>query len=602
MPYTPRRTRSTPGTSPPRRRELSPPVRATAWSRADAALAAWRGEPYPDGAEVNTLRLETDRLNELWVAVQEARADTLIGLGRPEEVVRTLRDIAPDHPFRERLWGQLCLAQYQSGRQADALATLRALRDRLGEELGVDPSPQIRALEAAILAQDETLQLPNGPSSRPLEPQTAAPPLPSRRDSLHAVSESAYRSNTLATVGREAPLAAVDDFVARLRTGTASSVLISGEAGIGKTHLVQEAIARANRAGVRVVFGRTHEADVAPAFWPWLPVLRAVAGPTPDPDVARLVGTAMTEASTDSGAAALRTYDAVCRALTSAAASAPLLVVLEDLQWADTSSLRLLAYAAEALEDTAVGLLITRRTPSELPSEPHSAALAALARHGVIRIPLGGLSGQAVTSLLSERVGEHDPSLAAVLSRRTVGNPFYLIEMARLLAARGTTDPAEAALLPVPDGVRDVIRLRLDRMPADALEVLQHAAALGGRIDPDSVAATTGRAVLEVLDQLDLCVASGLVVGEGGGYDFAHALTRESVYAEMPVGRRLRIHSALARTLGQRAETDPELIPEVATTPSWRLRSDPTSPRWLSIPWSARPYKPSNATPSPRPR
>ncbi len=272
----------------------------------------------------------------------------------------------------------------------------------------------------------------------------------------------------------------------------------------------------------------------------------------------------MTEASTDSGAAALRTYDAVCRALTSAAASAPLLVVLEDLQWADTSSLRLLAYAAEALEDTAVGLLITRRTPSELPSEPHSAALAALARHGVIRIPLGGLSGQAVTSLLSERVGEHDPSLAAVLSRRTGGNPFYLIEMARLLAARGTTDPAEAALLPVPDGVRDVIRLRLDRMPADALEVLQHAAALGGRVDPDSVAATTGRAVPEVLDQLDLCVASGLVVGEGGGYDFAHALTRESVYAEMPVGRRLRIHSALARTLGQRAETDPELIPEVA--------------------------------------
>ncbi len=209
----------------------------------------------PDGAEVNTLRLETDRLNELWVAVQEARADTLIGLGRPEEVVRTFRDIAPDHPFRERLWGN-CASPVQSGRKADALATLRALRDRLGEELGVDPSPQIRALEAAILAQDETLQLPNGPSSRPLEPQTAAPPLPSRRDSLHAVSESAYRSNTLATVGREAPLAAVDDFVARLRTGTASSVLISGEAGIGKTHLVQEAIARANRAGVRVVLGR----------------------------------------------------------------------------------------------------------------------------------------------------------------------------------------------------------------------------------------------------------------------------------------------------------------------------------------------------------
>jgi hypothetical protein len=190
--------------------------------------------------------------------------------------------------------------------------------------------------------------------------------------------------------------------------------------------------------------------------------------------------------------------------------------------------------------------------------------MAALARRNAARITLTGLSGSEVGDLLSQRVGEHDPSLAAVLSRRTGGNPFFLIEMARLLAAGGTTDPAEVATLPVPEGVRDVIRLRLDRMPRSARLALDHASVAGSRIDPDLVAATTDLGMDEVFDQLDLCVASGLVVLDGTRYGFAHALTRECLYSDIPTGRRIRLHARLADALAARVDADPELRAEAA--------------------------------------
>ena len=121
-------------------------------ARADVAMGRWSGEPYAVGSDVESLRVEADRLRELRVAILEARAGSLLRLGQHEAAARSLADLVPGHPFREEMWAMLALAQYRSGRQADALATLRALRERLAEDLGVDPSTEVRELELAILA------------------------------------------------------------------------------------------------------------------------------------------------------------------------------------------------------------------------------------------------------------------------------------------------------------------------------------------------------------------------------------------------------------------------------------------------------------------
>ena len=339
--------------------------------------------------------------------------------------------------------------------------------------------------------------------------------------------------------------------------------VLTGEAGIGKSMLSAEVGRRARRRGVRVAVGRCHEADLSPAYWPWLPVLRAVAGPDPEPEVALLVGDRGADApeAVSGGAAALRTYDAVTRLL--AATPEPLLVVLEDLHWADTSSLRLLAYAAEALRDAPVLLLVTARE-SERGSGPGlTQALAALARLGAVRLRVPHLGVEAVAELLLDEVADPDEELAEVLWRRTDGNPFFVLEMARLLTATGEVTAARAADLDVPDGIADVLRLRLLQLGEPARETLAVASVAGREFDVDVAEAALGRGVL---DDLDEALDVGLVItGEAPGtFRFVHALTRETAYGDLRPGRRATWHAQVGDALRSRLGRDPDLVTEVA--------------------------------------
>ncbi len=131
----------------------TPADRVVLGTRADEL---WAGEPYAE-CEAPSLRAEAARLVELHVTVQESRAEALLSLGHPAAAVRLLAPVVPVHPYREQLWALLARAQYACARQADALATLATLRSRLAEDLGVDPSPLVRAMEQSILAQDPGL-------------------------------------------------------------------------------------------------------------------------------------------------------------------------------------------------------------------------------------------------------------------------------------------------------------------------------------------------------------------------------------------------------------------------------------------------------------
>ncbi|MBV9831419.1 MAG: AAA family ATPase [Marmoricola sp.] len=516
----------------------------------DRALEQWTGPPYADH-DSSMVGHEVTRLEELRLALHEHRARALLALGRPEEALRSLAELAPRHPFRERLWAQLALAQYQCSRQAEALETLRILRERLADELGVDPSEEVQQLEQAVLRQEPSLAAPPAV-------ETTAPRGPAVAGTVpRPVAAPSALAGTVGTVGREDVLAGAAALVRSAATadgpGAPRFLLLAGEPGIGKSRLVEDLVAVADGAGARTLVGRCHDGDYAPALWPWLGIVRDLVAATGDPDPLLVpllddeVGAEV--AGRGSG---LRMFDAVVSLVTRSAEEQPLLLVLEDIHWADTSSLQLLRHLAGTAASGRLAVVCTRRTTEARTSEDLVDAMAALARSGAERIRLDGVGTPAVTALLDRAVGDHDPRLDQVVAEVTGGNPFFVLQYARLLAASPDLDALDPAALPVPDGVRDVLRQRVSHLPEAGRQVLTAAAVLGPDIDPDLVAGLSGVALEDCLDLLDLSLAIGLVEERVAGYRFVHALARETLYAELSTARRMRLHDRAGRLLEER--------------------------------------------------
>lgn len=513
----------------------------------DRAEQVWAGLPYGDQVDSDLVHAERRRLEDARAGCLELRAEAMLALGRHALVTGELEGLVTAYPFRERLWRHYALALYRSARQADALAVLRRARTLLHDELGVDPSPELQQLEADVLAQAPGLAGP------PVEPRTT-----SRRPSPEP-DESAI-------VGREDAVGQLRrSFDRTVHEGHGRTVVITGEAGIGKTRLVAELAAWAGLQEARVLWGRCHEADVSPAYWPWVPIVRELAGAHPAPEIARLLD-AGGDAGQDAGAAALRTYDAVSRLVSTSAGELPIVLLLEDVHWADTASLQLLAYAAEILRDSPVLIVVTSRTTDE-PGPPLQTCLAALARAGADRVPLAGLAPDQVHHLVDQLTGSRaDDELAAVVAERTDGNPFFVIELVRLLAASRRLDAAGAREVDVPHGVQDVLRLRLARLPEPVRTLLGVAAVAGRGFELDLITDVGGHSAEETLDLLDNAVAAH-AVAEGdlpGRYQFTHALVRETLYGSMSLARRGLVHASIAEALEPRLSDDAELVAEVA--------------------------------------
>jgi DNA-binding SARP family transcriptional activator len=531
---------------------------------ADEARALWSTTPYAD-CDAPAVRSETTRLEELRLTVEELRARTLLELGRPDETLRDLAVLAPQHPYREPMWSLLALAQYQCSRQADALETLRRLRERLADELGVDPSAEIQQLEQQVLRQDPALAVATrtapAPPSAPADQRWLSLSKPQ--------AEPAHSPETSSgTVGRDE---IVTHAAAVLRGAVDSRstrfLLVAGEPGIGKSRLATDLGDRARRAGAAVVVGRCHDGDFAPALWPWLGIVRTLVDGLPegaeqDPLLAPLLEAGV-EPDTTGGGTGLRMFDAVVSLIAVAATAQPLLLVLEDIHWADASSLQLLRHLTAAPPQAPVAVLCTRRT-TEGTSEGLVDAMAALARAGADRLRLDGLDRDSVRALLDGSVGAHDPSLDDVVAEITAGNPFFVLQYARLLAALPDLAQVDAAALPVPDGIRDVLRQRTRHLPEEAVRTLSSAAVLGHHIDPELVSALTDVPLDQCLDLLDLAMTSGLVEEQDAGYAFVHALARESMYGELSTARRMRLHDRAGRLIEQRRGAEADATAEIA--------------------------------------
>jgi len=238
---------------------------ATARQLLVEAAGLWRG---PALLEVRD-RLQASglarRLDERRLAALEDRFTADLELGRHAAVVGELAQLVTEHPLREGLWALLATARYRSGQQADALRAIADARRTLVDELGVEPGPRLREIEAAILAQDSTLDA--APRPVPAVVQAPDPGLPSAAGDRAPI------------VGRDGELATLRQALDDAFGGRPSVAVVQGEAGVGKTRLVEELAAEAVARGAQVVWGRSLEGGLAPAYWPWLGVLRPPGGP-----------------------------------------------------------------------------------------------------------------------------------------------------------------------------------------------------------------------------------------------------------------------------------------------------------------------------------
>ncbi|MGY1823295.1 BTAD domain-containing putative transcriptional regulator [Geodermatophilus sp. SYSU D00079] len=467
----------------------------------ERALACWSGPAYAGSADAAWAAPEVARLEELRLVAVELRADADLALGRAAAVVPELERHLHDSPAREEAVRLLALALYRSGRQGDALTVLRRAREHLAEELGIDPGRGLRELEAAVLGQEPALDLPAQPVVLPAPAPAPAAPVPARAAELRLLLDLAAQG--------------------------ARVVWIAGEAGAGKTTLVEAAAARLREGGWRVAEGRCPEVDGAPPAWPWTEITRAL-------------GAAPLEEGT-----AFWLARAVADRLRAAVREQPLVVVLDDVHRADELTLQLLRQVVDSLAGEPLLVLATYRDAEA--GEALAATRAALASAGARHLELRGLDDEGV-AVLARQSGLEDagPAELALLRERTDGNPLYVRELARLLVAEGRG----AARTGVPAGLRDVLRRRVERLPGPAVTALRQAAVLGREADVDVLAAVAGRDVDELLDALETAVLAGLLDEPAPGrVRFTHALVRDVLYEDTPLLRRGRVHAAALAVL-----------------------------------------------------
>src|SRR5829696_3662104 len=543
---------------------------AAALETLDGALALWRGPPFGELADAEFARAEVRRLEDLRGQAEAARARALVELGRPLEAIADLRRLAAADPLNEELVRTLMLALFAAGRQVEALGAYRELAARL-RDLGLAPSEATRALERRILDNDATLYAPAGLAAT--APRAAAP------------------------VGREPQLARLREALAGVLAGRRTGVLASGEPGAGKSTLLDAFLHEATAAS-SVVAGVGQCLSQRGPGEPYMPVLEALGALARGPAGEAVVDALALRAPTwmvelpwllgerpDADAVRLRAQGAtrsrmlreMLEALDAVCASTPLVLVLEDLHWADDSTLDLIDALLRRREPARLLLLGSYR-PAGPEGKPPVVALAhELGVRGLCgELPVGRLPAGAVAAYLEVRFPSAPlpAGLAGVLARRSGGNPLFMRNLLDHWLADGTLaerggavtiarpDALEAGLPPT---LRAYIRDQLERLPAADAEVLGAASVAGRDFSVETLAAALGGERDAVAERCaELTQRTRLIERRNGGHAFPHDLHREVLYELLAPDVRARLHARIGAHLADArgiaaAETAAEL-------------------------------------------
>lgn len=540
---------------------LSEGAHSKASARLRSALGLWRGEALADFAYASFAQDEIARLDGLRSVAREQAVEAELALGRHAELVPELKWLVKRHPLSEHVRAQLMLALYRSGRQAEALGVYRAARRALVDQLGIEPGEELRALERAILAQDDELAAPSA------QPRRRRP-------------ERAQRGTL---VGYERELAGLEDLLEQALSGRGHLALVAGEPGIGKSRLVDELAAVAGARGAQVVWGRARSGGGAPAYWPWIQVLRAliadrdaqelrtqIGSGAPDlvqllPALRDVFGDVDTSDASDADDARFRMFDAAARFLGRAAAGHPVVVVLDDLHVADRATLQLLEFVAPAVLDARVLIIGTYRDTQADLERPLRDSLGELARTtDCLQLVLTGLDEDDTAHFVELSAGIAPmPKLAAAIHEASSGNPLFVSELVRLLRAENRLHELEdEAALVLPRGVEQVITRRIDRLSEVCRQTLATASVIGREFDLTLLERAGDASGDELLGHVEDAIASRVVeLAAGGSFRFSHDVVRQTLYSGLGAADRRRRHEAVANALERlhAARPDPVL-------------------------------------------
>jgi class 3 adenylate cyclase/tetratricopeptide (TPR) repeat protein len=355
--------------------------------------------------------------------------------------------------------------------------------------------------------------------------------------------------------------------------GTGRLVMLAGEPGAGKTRLAQEVTLAARNRDFIVAAGSCYEARESVPYYPFLDALASLYGAAPAtlrssvalkwPQLARLLpeaGIGPAALDSDGQQEQERLFRAVAGFIGALSETAPVALFLDDLHWADMSSLEMLRHVAKHTRSQRVFTLATYRDVEVGRQHPLEEALLDLTREGLVeRIPIRRLDEAGTSALIAATFGEHDVSqeFAELVFQRTEGNPFFTQEVLRAMVERGDVfrqgdawERREVEEIEVPESVRAVIGRRLSRLAQEAQDVLRQASVLGTTFLFDNLHSMGEIGEAEIERALEDGVAAGLIREEGRDrYAFSHALTQQALYAEMPSRRRRRLHLAAGEAI-----------------------------------------------------
>jgi DNA-binding SARP family transcriptional activator len=500
-------------------------------------------EPFEDWLRAERLRLRELALDAFTglLASQEKR-------GALDQAVQVAVRLLALDPSREDIHRRLMLLYARQGWRGAALRQYRICVDAVRRELSAEPETQTKQLYRKLLRQ-------SGRSDR--RPGRDAH-LESFRD-----ADAFDHHSEVRLVGRDAELAHLRQDLEEAARGCGRLVFVLGEAGIGKSRLVSELVRVAAPRRFQPLVGRCYQSEQILAFGPWVDALRT-ARITSDPEIlvglgapwraelARLLPEAGEPASPRPAGSHdfVRLFEAVSQLAEILSSRAPLLLILEDLHWADEMSLRLLAFLSRRIQGSRVLMVATAREEEVADSPALHRTLEELSRARIVeRLALGPLSQVDTRSLVGSLAGakRNSPQLGDRIWRASGGNPFMAVETIRALQEDAG---AEASItLPLPRRVHEVIAGRLGRLSPPARQLAAVGAVIGREFDfillQRGARFTRGRTA-EAIEEL---VRRRIVRGVGERFDFSHDRIREVAYQEILAPRRKLLHDQVARAL-----------------------------------------------------
>ncbi|HYH54582.1 MAG TPA: AAA family ATPase [Solirubrobacterales bacterium] len=541
------------------------------WERAREALEIAERGLLP-GLEVRWLEPFRAELEEQRVELLEAvaLAGAQLGDGERQEAERAARRAIEVSPFRESARVALLEVLRARGNTAEALVAFEEFRTFLREELGSAPGAELRTMHEQLL------------SAEPAGPRPAAEAA-SATVAEEQLSDRLVQALASPWVGRSTALARLREEAETAAAGQSGLVLVVGEGGIGKTRLVAELATELT--GFDVLYGRCDEEEIFP-YGPWVEMLRPRLRRLDDFELAALTGSEaadlarllpeicerlpeLAEAPAPSNPETERRqlFVAVHQLLRRLAAVEPLLIVVDDLHWADRSSLLLGRHLARQQQLGRLLLVGTYRDTELGHGHPLADLIADVERYRPVpRVRLGGMDEREVAALIGSWHGsEVEENAVRAIRAETSGNPFFVKQLVRHLEETGGgAELTGGERVAVPEGVRDVIAQRVARLPEGGDQALQVAALIGRDFEYGLLERVVDLPEEQLLDVLDAAVRGALlaeVPNAPGRYSFAHALLRSTVEGELSATRRARLHRRIGEAIEQlhRERLDPWL-------------------------------------------